>query len=885
MAAVRQRYLRTLGNSVAFTGGNANGAGNALIAFVSWKDTTGLDAVTVSDTAGNTWVARPLQEQPISYAHSFIRVFYALNIAGGNNTVTFGSNPTNCCLVVVEYSGVSAFRDSVSDYGITYTATPACWRALTAQTGDLCVAGFVIEMGSRVTAFSAGTGWDGLIQGSIETSRADAQEERLSWIDDYGLGVRIGLGRTAGEWALYGIAFSTGSAPPPIGGTAALSSRASAAAIALEKFRASLSVASRLSALAAAVQKFIASGSATSRAGRTTGTGGFHLPVSTSVVTLLISDTPRNEWLQALSVSRELGQSTASFLLNDRAGALSLEVGQPVSMTDNKLGAAIFGGKITEIQEYTHDVECSWYQCRCQDWSEAFSRRLCKRTYENMTLGAIVADIVAQDLDDEGITTANVATGPTIVGPIVFDGYVRDAFEALKQITGYEYFVDPEKDLHFALSSAVASPFSLTDTSQNWIAMRATRSLTDYRNVETVRTNAEVGDAVSTATVEDDTEIAARAAIEGGSGRYEHTDDVDNIQTAAAAAEIAQGYLTQFGSIPEAIEFETIEAGLAPGQALPITVSRPAVSGTYLIDSISSDVDAGAVLRHVVHAVYPAVSPDWKKLLADLNRRTATAEPITSSAAMSVQITGSMETSMHAYLRTHGAIDGALIQNDTLQTITLELIRKGYYMKQPDGSSVWVPPLTLGSAESEQLGEDGKFHIDAESTAWAHFDMTDEDVPAGTQVEATVSGSDGSAPAGIVRVSVTTHPHSVAPERAHFVLGESDGTGPQAVTAGDPGLNPVPVVRGGRPVRAVIAAADAADASGSTTVDLHRITPGGTDTVVCSATIPAGEVGPVSVPAAYGSFLLASKDRLTATVDSAGGHKGVTVYLEWRRGS
>ena len=97
--------------------------------------------------------------------------------------------------------------------------------------------------------------------------------------------------------------------------------------------------------------------------------------------------------------------------------------------------------------------------------------------------------------------------------------------------------------------------------------------------------NGEVANAI--VTVQDDTSIAARAAIEGGSGRHEYMEELNNVETIAAGEAIANGLLDRKASIPKEFSFASDIAGWKAGQQLISTYTKPSATGTFLIQSVT----------------------------------------------------------------------------------------------------------------------------------------------------------------------------------------------------------------------------------------------------------------------------------------------------------
>jgi hypothetical protein len=102
-----------------------------------------------------------------------------------------------------------------------------------------------------------------------------------------------------------------------------------------------------------------------------------------------------------------------------------------------------------------------------------------------------------------------------------------------------------------------------------------------------------------------ESEIAARAAIEGGTGEYVRVDDDPTINSAAVALDKANALLARYGSIEDVVEWETWEPGLRAGQLISLSFSKHAISGEYLIESVQarSRDDVNCSLIYTVRAL------------------------------------------------------------------------------------------------------------------------------------------------------------------------------------------------------------------------------------------------------------------------------------------
>src|SRR5919201_4648548 len=112
IALVQQRHSYP-GSSLAFS--SANTAGNLLVCWAEWNDTT--SNPTISDKQSNTWTAVGVLRSTAGTAVS-IQIWYAANCKAGSNTVTT-TFASDIGITIAEWSGVA----TSSPLGITSTKT------------------------------------------------------------------------------------------------------------------------------------------------------------------------------------------------------------------------------------------------------------------------------------------------------------------------------------------------------------------------------------------------------------------------------------------------------------------------------------------------------------------------------------------------------------------------------------------------------------------------------------------------------------------------------------------------------------------------------------------------------------------------------------------
>jgi hypothetical protein len=144
----------------------------------------------------------------------------------------------------------------------------------------------------------------------------------------------------------------------------------------------------------------------------------------------------------------------------------------------------LFAGYITRIRpEEVGEGSFFIYTVEASDYSWLFNNKIARRAYENETLFDIVNDLLTTYVDSSyGFTTSNVATGPTIPS-ITFDHIsVRKCLEKLQKLTGYNWFVDYQKNLYFQAATADPAPETITDSSDNFTDISIAYDTSQVRN-------------------------------------------------------------------------------------------------------------------------------------------------------------------------------------------------------------------------------------------------------------------------------------------------------------------------------------------------------------------------------------------------------------------
>ncbi len=112
--------------------------------------------------------------------------------------------------------------------------------------------------------------------------------------------------------------------------------------------------------------------------------------------------------------------------------------------------------------------------------------------------------------------------------------------------------------------------------------------------------------------VEDAAEIAARQAIEGGTGIVETIDDEPDLVSVVDAAMSGEAKLTHFGVIGKQFNFTVWDWGLSPGQLVSVTYAEYGLTAeNLLIESVDIEEASPGFLAYRVKATSGPEVGDW----------------------------------------------------------------------------------------------------------------------------------------------------------------------------------------------------------------------------------------------------------------------------------
>lgn len=133
-----------------------------------------------------------------------------------------------------------------------------------------------------------------------------------------------------------------------------------------------------------------------------------------------------------------------------------------------------FGGTVTELETVIDGGTLQRVHVTASDWGYKLDRMLVYKTYQNMDPADIVKDII-QNFTTDGFTTNNVQQGNFLVASIKFNyEQPSKALEALAKQIGWDWYIDPNKDVHFFFADTAdgstevnPAPFDIEDGTGN----------------------------------------------------------------------------------------------------------------------------------------------------------------------------------------------------------------------------------------------------------------------------------------------------------------------------------------------------------------------------------------------------------------------------------
>jgi len=218
---------------------------------------------------------------------------------------------------------------------------------------------------------------------------------------------------------------------------------------------------------------------------------------------LTINGTDRTNSVQngTVRITDSIGSSatTLEFTLTNRKSSTVPGLDEEVIITHS--GSTLFGGRIISVNPTQIGTMVVW-DISCIDYTRDLDRNLVVENYQDMTDKEIIEDIIDNYCGGTGITYGSVVEGITI-SSITF-GYMppSECFTKMCALTGREWYIDYDKDIHYHIKTAESAPFNISGT-EDYRRLRLRQDNSAVRNRVYVRGGTYLSDEVEIKQVAD----------------------------------------------------------------------------------------------------------------------------------------------------------------------------------------------------------------------------------------------------------------------------------------------------------------------------------------------------------------------------------------------
>lgn len=168
--------------------------------------------------------------------------------------------------------------------------------------------------------------------------------------------------------------------------------------------------------------------------------------------------------------------------------------GEEITIVDND-GTTIFGGYIIKVN--LADKQKSGVivnRITCVDYVWLLDQNLVHKTYEDMTDAELIGEIIDRYCAGTGITYTNVIPGVTI-DQISFNYIqVSQAFRQICDLTGRNWYIDYNKDVHYFPLTTETAPFNISTSNNEYQNLSLQKDATQIKNRVYVRGGTRLSD-------------------------------------------------------------------------------------------------------------------------------------------------------------------------------------------------------------------------------------------------------------------------------------------------------------------------------------------------------------------------------------------------------
>lgn len=150
-------------------------------------------------------------------------------------------------------------------------------------------------------------------------------------------------------------------------------------------------------------------------------------------------------------------------------------------------GSLVFQGVVTSVNTKMLSAALVSIDVEAVDYTRELDGKLVNQAYEDQTISYIINDIVAKVAPQFG--TLNVTTTQTLGYANFVYQTASKAFEELSDMSGFDWYVDQYKQIHFGDSSEELAPFDLNDDNQSYVrgTLEFSDDISQIKNVIFVR--------------------------------------------------------------------------------------------------------------------------------------------------------------------------------------------------------------------------------------------------------------------------------------------------------------------------------------------------------------------------------------------------------------
>lgn len=246
---------------------------------------------------------------------------------------------------------------------------------------------------------------------------------------------------------------------------------------------------------------------------------------------------------------------------------------------------------------YEADIECS-------DMSARLDERTMNANINGMLAGDVIKAYIPRYFGSDLIGVRTVSNGSTVSTMRLQFDKARKAMDDLKQCSDYLWYVDAYKELRFHAASSVAAPFDVdnTDTDHDYYPIGGIRHEglnSNYANRIIARAQFESGYVAFIA--QDDAEIAARIAIEGGTGIYERYVDLATVNSQTHGEMLIKGLLSDAVDVGINVSYVTrYPRGLRVGMSQHIKHTEYGIDDDFIITGLTFELAGGIDPQYTV---------------------------------------------------------------------------------------------------------------------------------------------------------------------------------------------------------------------------------------------------------------------------------------------